>query len=617
MNNKIYFNWDLHYACNYRCPYCWFHGRWHQLARENKYLSIDEVLKAWENIYKKYGSVYIELLGGEPFIYPNFTELIKKLSHIHAIGITTNLSIELDNFIKEVDSSKVRVSPTFHPLFADFDKFINRALLLREKGMISLVNYLAYPPQIKFIKYYKERFDKYGIPLSVMTFWGQHNGITYPEGYTQQERESIELCLGDRQGEKFQLKPKSVKGKLCKAGQIYADIKADGKVLRCGGSYPHEIGNLFNDDFKLLDNPLPCESELCPCNEWAGLLVEKEETMKKKLDDMQSCQIFTITEPKSCEAKKEIDRKSIAPHRVFITWDIHYGCNYRCTYCNTPKPGDSPSAWDRNRTQVVYLEANKWLKIWEDIYVKYGSCEIHITGGEPFVYPAFLDLISGLSKIHTLEIITNFSSDANDIIRAVTPDRVRIGTTFHPEFSDLDEFLKKHVILREHGFETWSNYVAYPPILDKMGEYKSRFDKLRISFNIQPFMGKFQGREYPAGYTNAELSYLKNCYSDDDIINKKTIEWKTSTDYRKTKGRSCRMGQMYAKIYPTGDAYRCCANGSEKLGNLIDGSFKLLDEALPCECDLCFCWRCMLAEEEGNWKDHWRVPEKKTYKLNV
>jgi len=111
-----------------------------------------------------------------------------------------------------------------------------------------------------------------------MTFWGKYQGIDYPAGYTKEEREIIKPFLGDRAGEKFQFKPKKVKGKLCRAGHTYAVIFPDGTVLRCGGDQFSELqlrwGNFFNDNFKLLEEPLSCDAEYCPCNEWAFLLVD-------------------------------------------------------------------------------------------------------------------------------------------------------------------------------------------------------------------------------------------------------------------------------------------------------------------------------------------------------
>jgi MoaA/NifB/PqqE/SkfB family radical SAM enzyme len=276
LEDKILFSWDMHYACNYRCPYCWFSEKWHDLSSQNRYPPLDEVLRRWGAIYQRYGSSCIGLIGGEPFIYPRFTELIKELSRMHTITITTNLSVDVDDFLRQVDISNVKVTPTFHPLFTDFDKFSKRASLLKESGASSHIFYLAYPPQIKSIQYYLEKLSSLNMPMKVLTFWGKYNDKEYPQSYTQEEKKLIEPYLGNREGEKFQLDPKQVKGRLCRAGQVYAIIKADGSAYRCGGTSPHLIGNFFEDGFKLLDKHLPCESEFCLCNEWAELLVEKE-----------------------------------------------------------------------------------------------------------------------------------------------------------------------------------------------------------------------------------------------------------------------------------------------------------------------------------------------------
>ncbi len=613
-NRQLFFSWDLLYACNYRCPYCWFNGKWNELSRLNKFLPVEQLMKYWENVYDKYGSAHIDILGGEPLIYPNFKELLKQLSQIHDLGITTNLSCDIETIINEIDFSKVKIKPTYHPLFAQFDDFVRKMSILNKKQNHNSVFYLAYPPQIKLINHYKERFAEFGITLEVLSFWGEYRGLKYPQGYTQEEKDILSPYMATREGERFQLEPKSVKGKLCKAGHISGAIKPDGNVFRCGGMGSSSIGNIFSDDFKLLDKAIPCASEFCPCNEWAFLLSDTDEPDEVKIENKMNSQEGTLLITGSSADKKINDKKLIPPHYVFITWDIHYGCNYNCTYCNTPKPWNPPGTWERDRDKVVYPGIDKWIEIWEDIYKRYSSCEIHITGGEPFIYPSFMELITHLSKIHTLEIITNLFWDPAYFVKNLSPERVRIGTSFHPEFTNLEEFLKKHVILREHGFETWANYVAYPSLMDGMGKYKSEFDRLGISFNIQPYLGWYQDKEYPAGYSDSELSYLRSCYDSEDIVNKKTVEWKTEAKKRNMQGRICRMGQMYAKVYPNGVAYRCCAKDTAKIGSLIDGSFKLSDEPLPCEGEHCFCWRCMLAGQEDSWAQHWVIPHK--IKLN-
>ena len=89
------------------------------------------------------------------------------------------------------------------------------------------------------------------------------------------------------------------------------------------------------------------------------------------------------------EATSALDRSRIAPNHVFFTWDIHYACNYNCTYCNTPKRVQPADMWTfRERKRVVYPGLRRWLEVWSKIHDLYGSSEIHITGGEPSFPPA-------------------------------------------------------------------------------------------------------------------------------------------------------------------------------------------------------------------------------------
>ena len=150
------------------------------------------------------------------------------------------------------------------------------------------------------------------------------------------------------------------------------------------------------------------------------------------------------------------------PYRVFATWNIHYACNYRCNYCHAPKPGQ------KDARTAAYISSPEWLDIWKGLYERYGTWEMLISGGEPFAYPGFMDLIVELAKIHLIGVCTNLQWDVLYFVKHVTPARVRIETSFHPEFADLKEFVGKLKVLKENGFAPTVNFVPWPPLLAKM-----------------------------------------------------------------------------------------------------------------------------------------------------
>jgi len=200
-----------------------------------------------------------------------------------------------------------------------------------------------------------------------------------------------------------------------------------------------------------------------------------------------------------------------------------------------------------------------------------------------------------------LEFCTNLHIDVKNIIEKMSPKRVRIGTSFHPQYAKLSEFLEKIVTLKKAGFEAWVNFVPWPPSLKDTPGYKEVFESNNIKFVLQPFIGDYEGRNYPRGYTDDEKKIL-GIFSDE--ANTKAVDFKTTNESNK-KGKLCRMGQNYAFIHPDGETDRCCKDHTMKLGNVIKGTFKLLDEAIPCQADECNCWRCMLVEKEPEWVKYW------------
>lgn len=295
-------------------------------------------------------------------------------------------------------------------------------------------------------------------------------------------------------------------------------------------------------------------------------------------------------------------RRDIPPHRLCITWLINNKCNYRCTYCLNGF--DEPPGFK-------ILTPDEWLDVWEDVYNKYGTASIQITGGEPAVYPNFFEVMNNVGKMHYIELQTNLSWDPRELIDKVPVDCVsRIGGSFHPQYSDFEEFLEKMIVLQKAGFKVEINYVAYPPILK---EAESRINKAKeknVQLSILSFQGEYEGKKYPENYNEEEKEILKKL----NISSGESAEAMANWDVEHKKIgvakeaevplRVCRMGQMYTWIKPDGQAMLCCKSPTV-LGNIIDKTFKLFDEAQACRLDNCICWRNMTVGEEERWVDRW------------
>lgn len=256
--------WDILFRCNYRCPYCFNEGKWEQLEVYNKPYTHEDWLSFWDSINQKYGEITIIVSGGEPFIYPGFMELMKKMVLMHRIEICTNLAIDINKIINEFSPKQFILRPSFHPYNADLDEFIKKIYTLKQKGWDLRPIIVAYPPILNKLIYFKKRFSEMDIDIFVLPFIGQYQNIKYPQGYTNSERRFIS-SLSNKEYIKYQLNSINPKGRLCKTGFRYFKLFPNGSIIRCASSN-NILGNIEDKNFQLLEEVTPCEVEFCICN---------------------------------------------------------------------------------------------------------------------------------------------------------------------------------------------------------------------------------------------------------------------------------------------------------------------------------------------------------------
>lgn len=291
------------------------------------------------------------------------------------------------------------------------------------------------------------------------------------------------------------------------------------------------------------------------------------------------------------------------PYRM--NWEITQQCNFECEYCsnsNTVNKTNPPRVYTPSEIATFFNQTGKeWL--------------ILITGGEPFLYPDFVNVCKVLSLIHFLQITTNLSSvDVYEFADTIAPEKIfNISASFHYYYrsseNEKKEFIKKCHYLLERNFKLITNLIAYPPLISIVENDIAMLESEGIDTMLFGFRGIYGGKRYPYEYNADELELLKK-YAIDDT------ELKIATNSLNYYGYYCEAGSHYFSMKENGDIGRCFTL-PKKIGNLFDGGFNTHEILRPCiakQCTDCYNGPASITNIKANWFKIWH--EKNTYKKN-
>ncbi len=280
---------------------------------------------------------------------------------------------------------------------------------------------------------------------------------------------------------------------------------------------------------------------------------------------------------------------------VEADWHLLDTCNYRCNYCffgpetlgSKLRMSASPDAWK----SAFDATGDVWL--------------LHMTGGEPSIYPDFVELCEGLTARHFISINSNLThSSLAKFSRQINPSRVSfINAGLHLEERELrsgeGSFLANASLLRSSHFPILVSLVATPAALERFQDAVALLKPIGLFPIPKLFRGMLGGKSYPEAYTGLEkkrfgifarqardfyrqiIAGMDESPSIDLLNDDRFLEGLPSYT-----GLQCDAGDRFVQILPNGDVFRCGAKDLQ--GNILDGT--LVRRAGPAPCDHQHCY---------------------------
>jgi MoaA/NifB/PqqE/SkfB family radical SAM enzyme len=289
---------------------------------------------------------------------------------------------------------------------------------------------------------------------------------------------------------------------------------------------------------------------------------------------------------------------TLTDYDVECDWYLLSTCNYRCSYCFL-----APE--DLGAKLRKYATAEQW----ESAFNATGrSWLIHVTGGEPTVYPDFVEICELLTRNHVISINSNLSrSVVRTMAERVDPYRVSfINAGLHVverlRHRGARDFFSNARYLQDAGFRVIVTVVATPEVVANLSRAVAECAAWGLRLAPKVLRGAYGGKHYPRDYEPHERARLRGAVAQArDYYRAKFAAWPPPSidvfsddelleglpDFRDL---ACSAGFRFVSISPNGDVHRCGGDGPE-MGNLLDGTFRLASTPHPCDRKYCvyFC----------------------------
>lgn len=285
-----------------------------------------------------------------------------------------------------------------------------------------------------------------------------------------------------------------------------------------------------------------------------------------------------IQEDTPSGTKTAANRSKQSEKRVLASWRILSRCNFKCAYCYSRLFPGKDESWDVPRMiETLKATGKKW--------------SIGITGGEPFLYPGFVDVCQQLvDNDIPIGVDTNLSVTARvkEFAQRIPPSMVEFfyASTHIAErrrLKAVDRYIDTIRMLQDAGYTLNVNYVLKPSLIKDFRRDAEYFAARGVALQAKPFKGMYRFRMYPEAYSEEEKKL---------ILESDLQAFEKSPFY--SNGLLCNAGRYMVRINRDGSVIRCEAD--ETVLGHIYGGINLLEKATPCTASVCPCfgWHLIL-----------------------
>jgi MoaA/NifB/PqqE/SkfB family radical SAM enzyme len=291
--NCAIISFQPHNVCNFTCDYCHESSNGGNLRWNENYKAVADFVN---KVREKNGHVYLEILGGEPTLWPQLQNFMNEIYHENLIvEINSNGSRTL-RYWEAFKPGKNIVNFSWHSKEVDTAHLVRVAEVMKSKAYV-FVTFLMTPENFEYGKEAIKLFENKGIELDVKpTRRSIISSELYP--FTDEQLAFIKNYKQDWSAIhvpewRDKLYPKNIvvnnevkkwrniviakentyTGWKCSAGVDRFTLDATGDVKRCYHSVGGIIGNVYKG-FDLPDDPIVC-TYAHPCHCKLDAMVEK------------------------------------------------------------------------------------------------------------------------------------------------------------------------------------------------------------------------------------------------------------------------------------------------------------------------------------------------------